>query len=130
MGFKIPAEPNQALESGTWTSYQDADFLIAHAGNAKFQRTMARLQKPFRRKIEKGEMDPVDQKKVLIQAISESILLDWKGVDGDDGQPAQYDRKLGQKLLANDESFREFVMEFAMDLQNFKDEEMEHEGNS
>ena len=130
MGFKIPAEPNQLLENGTWIPYQDAEFLIAHAGNAKFQRAMARLQKPFRRKIEKNEMDPVDQKKILIQAMSEAILLDWRKVEDDEGKAVAYDRKAGQMLLTNDESFREFVMEFAMDLQNFKDEEKEHEGNS
>ncbi len=128
--MQIPSTPNPALEAGTWAKYQDAEFLIAHAGNIKFQRAMARLQRPFRRKIEKGDMDPVDQRNIIIQAMSEAILLGWKGVNGEDGQPAEFSRESAQKFLKNDEPFRDFVMEYAMDMQNFKDEEEAHEGNS
>lgn len=128
--MQIPSTPNPALEAGTWAKYQDAEFLIAHAGNIKFQRAMTRLQRPFRRKIEKGDMDPVDQRNIIIQAMSEAILLGWKGVNGEDGQPAEFSRESAQKFLKNDEPFRDFVMEYAMDMQNFKDEEETHEGNS
>jgi hypothetical protein len=128
--MQIPSKPNPALEAGSWVKYQDAEFLIAHAGNMKFQRAMARLQRPFRRKIEKGEMDPVDQRNIIIQAMAEAILLGWKGVVGEGNEPAEYSRELAQTLLKNDEAFRDFVMEYAMDMQNFSAAEQEHEGNS
>lgn len=128
--FQISEQPNQALETGTWTSFRGAEFLIAHAGSLKFQRAMMRLQKPFRRKMERGEMDPADQKRILIQALAESILLDWKGVKDSDGKEVSYSRDLGVKAITNDESFREFIMEFSMDMQNFIEEAAEHEGNS
>lgn len=126
--FVIADQPNEQLEEGTWANYQGAKFLIAHAGSAKFQRTMSRLQKPFRRKIERNEMDPAETKRILIKALSENIVLGWQDVADSKGTPVKFSRELCEKALTNDEGFREFVMEFSMDLQNFQDEEKEVEG--
>lgn len=128
--FKISEQPNHLLEAGTWVDYQGARFLVAHAGNSKFQRTMARLQKPFRRKLERNEMDPADQKRILIQALGEAILLGWDGVKDASENDVPFSRDMAVKALSNDEGFREFVMETSMDMENFKLEEAEHEGKS
>lgn len=122
--FKIPDQPNSLLEEGTWTEYQGARFLIAHAGNTRFQRAVQRLQKPFRRKIERNEMDPADQKNIMTKAMAEALVRGWEGV------ATEFSQDAALKLLRNDEAFRDFVMEFSMDLQNFREEELEHEGNS
>lgn len=126
----ISEQPNQALEDGTWVEYQGARLKIAHAGSIKFQRRMQALQKPFRRKIERNEMDPADQKRILTQAIGEALLLDWSGVKNSKGEEVPYSAKTAVTALRNDEALREFVMEFSTELQNFRDEEEEHEGNS
>lgn len=128
--FQIADEPNPTIDSGSWIDFKDAKFLIAHSGNVRFQRAMQRLQKPFRRKIDKGEMDPADQKRILIQALAEAILLDWQGVSNASGQAVQYSRELAIKALTNDDELREFVIEYSLDLANFKAAEEELEGNS
>lgn len=128
--FVIPEQPNETLEQGTWVGYRGGEFLIAHAGNLKFQRAMNRLQRPYRRKIEKNEMDPGDQRKLLIQAIAEGILLDWKGVKDSKGENVSYSVKTAATALTNDEAFREFVMEFSAEMENYRREEMTEEGNS
>lgn len=128
--FVISENPNAALEQGTWVEYRGGEFLIAHAGNLKFQRALNRLQRPHRRKLEKNEMDPGDQRKLLIQAIAEGILLDWKGVKDSKGGDVPYSVKMAVTALTNDESFREFIMEYSAEMENFRREEIEEEGNS
>lgn len=123
-------EQNTKIDTGSWVEFKDSHFLIASSSSLKFLRTMARLQKPYKRKIERNEMDPGDQQKILIQAISESVLLDWKGVQNSTGNEVPYSKDLGAQALKNDPEFREFVMEISSDLANFKQEESEHEGNS
>ena len=117
MGFKVPETPNAKLDEGTEVEYEGSTFRVAHAGNITFQRTLARLQKPYKRQLDKGDLDPATQKKLLIKALSMAILLDWSGVD------VPYSQKAAEQALANDEAFREFIMEFSMDLANFKEEE-------
>ena len=58
--------------------------------------------------------------------MAEAILLDWKNVEGD----VQYSTKTAEKALLYDEAFREFVMSFSMELANFREEDLETEGNS
>lgn len=126
MGFKIPEAPLDTLESGTWTEYQGSQFKIAHAGNIRFQRAKQRLEKPYKRDIENDRLDPEKQRAILIKAIAEAVLVDWKGLDGN----TPYSVKAAEQALSYDEEFREFVMNFSLDLENFKNQEREHEGNS
>lgn len=127
--YQIPEAPNPKLEEGSWTEYRGAKLLIAHAESDRFQRRVQALEKPFRRKIERNEMDPVERKNLLTQALGETILLGWEGVCNSQG-PIQYSKSASVQALRNDPELRNFVMEYSTDLQNFKDDEEEHEGNS
>jgi hypothetical protein len=122
--LKIPEAPNPKLDEGSWTEYRGAKFLIAHAESDRFQRRMQALEKPFRRKIERNEMDPADRKRLLTRALGETVLLNWEGVE------TPYSKEASVRWLQNDPELRNFVMEFSTDLQNFREEETELEGNS
>lgn len=126
MSFKIPEKPATGIDEGVWAEYEGSQFKIAYATNVSFMRAKQRLEHPHRRKIENGSIDPAEHRRILTKAMAEAILLDWKGIDGD----VPYSKKLAEQALMNDESFRDFVMTFSMDLANFKEEEREHEGNS
>ena len=128
--FQIPSGPNESLEQGAWAPYRDSEFRIAYANNNKFQRVMQRLQKPHRRKIERNEMDPAEMKSILIQALAEAVLLDWRKVVDASGNEVPFSKELALKSLKYDEEFRDFVMEVSSDIANFKADEEEHEGNS
>lgn len=130
MAFKIPKQPIVELEEGTWAEYQGSHFLIAYAGNIRFARAKDRIERPHRRLIEKGSVDAADQRKWMIQAMAEGILLGWKNVLDDNGQEVPYTTQNGVMSLTNDENFREFVMTFSMELANFRNAEKEYEGNS
>lgn len=129
MSFRIPEKPATIIDEGVWAEYEGSQFKIAYATNVNFMRAKQRLEHPHRRKIENGSMDPAEHRRILVKAMAEAILLDWKGVEGPNGD-VPYSKKLAEQALMNDESFRDFVMTFSMDLANFKEEEREYEGNS
>ena len=130
MDFVFPDSPVSQLDDGVWTDYQNIKVKIAYATNTKFMRTKQRLEQPFRRKIESGQMDPADQKKILCQSMGEAILVDWDGVKNKAKEDVPYSKKAATQALMFDEAFRDFVMSYSMELGNFKTEEEEHEGNS
>lgn len=117
-------------DSGTWAKYRDSEFKIAHISNMKFQRTLARLQQPHRRKIEQGAMDPAVQKDILCKAMAEGILLDWKKVVDKSGAETAYKPEHGYTALSNDPEFRDFVSDFSMSIANYREEAETELGNS
>lgn len=129
MGFTIPDRAPVTIDEGVWASYEGSEFKIAYSTNVRFLRLKQRLEHPHRRKIENGSIDPAEHRKILCKAMAEAILLDWRKVKDGDGNEVQYSIKAAEQALLYDEAFREFVMTFSMELGNFREEEMEMEGN-
>ena len=117
-------------ESGAWAEFEGSKFLVAHITNLKFQRALARLQQPYRRKIEAGTMDPKVSKDLMCQAMAEALVLNWKDVVDDSGTVVDYSSEGCYKALLNNPQFREFVATFAAELDNFREEEVEEAGKS
>ena len=129
MPYVIPDQPIAGLEEGIWSpEFNGAEFKVAYAGNVRFARIKDRIEKPHRRQIEKGTVDPKDQRSWMIQSLAEGILMDWRGVTNSSGQEVPYSVKAGIAALTNDEELRDFVMTFSMDLANYKAQEAETEG--
>lgn len=121
---------NTLKDDGVWTSFGGSDFKLAHSGNHKFQRALSRLQAPHRRKIDKGSLDPVESKNIICKAMSEGLVLDWKNVLDSTGKEAEFDKDKCFAALVNNDDLREFIQEFALDLENFKSEEVVRQGNA
>ena len=115
---------------GVWTSFNGSQFKVAHTSSNKFQRILNRLQAPYRRKIDKGILDPAISKEILCTAMAEAILLDWKEVVNGKNETVEYSSEIATKALANNDDLREYIQEYAMDLENFRSETMVEEGNS
>lgn len=118
------------VNTGAWGDFGGSRFLISHISNDKFQRALARLQQPYRRKIEQGNLDPVINKKIVAQAMSEGLLLDWDKVVDHAKAPVEYSPPRGLTMLMKNVEFRDFVTEFATNLNNFREEEVEELGKS
>jgi hypothetical protein len=119
------------IDTGVWAEYQGGRFLIAHISNIRFQRELAKLQQPHRKKIEAGTLDPQTNRDLLCKAMAEGVLLDWqdvKSVGSDD--PVPYSKEAGFKAISRDPEFRDFITEFAVNLQNYRNEEIEELGKS
>lgn len=120
------------VDTGVWQEFDDAEFLIAHISNLKFQRALARLQQPHRRKLENGTLDPQVNRDILCKAMAEGVLLDWRKVGSKEtgAKDVPYSAKAGQTMLIKNAEFRDFVSAFAVELANFKQAEVEALGNS
>lgn len=116
-------------ESGAWANYEGSEILIAHLTSIRFQRELARLQQPYRKKIESGMMDPKVSKDLICQAMAKGLILDWRGVVNSAGE-IEYSPEAAYKALTNNAEFREFVSEFATNLENYRDAELEEVGKS
>lgn len=119
-----------SIDQGVWVKYEGSEFLVAHSSNLKFQRALARLQSPHRRKIDKGVMDPGEMKNILCRAIAEAILMDWKNVKSKSGDVVAYDVEKGFQALRNSDEFRDFIQEFSTEIANFKESEEKDLGNA
>lgn len=128
MTFVLQTTRNPALDEGVWANFGGSRFLIASTSNVKFMRAMNRLQAPFRKQLEKGTMDPEDTKNIVVKALAEGILKGWEDVKDSEGNDVPFSRQMCELALANNEELREFVQEFAADLANFRQQEIEEKG--
>lgn len=117
------------VDSGVWTPPDEdgSEFLVAHTSNLKFQRALARLQLPHRRKIEAGTMDPGQNRDIVCRAMAEGVLLGWRGVASKDGA-VEYSIENAFTLLKRSTELRDIISDFAMNLSNFRQTEVDEVG--
>jgi hypothetical protein len=85
---------------------------IARFGNRTFQRALKREMKPYQRLIDRDALDDETSDKILVTAIVEGILLDWRGMTRD-GEPLPYTKSAAIAILLDKslEDFRKVVLD-------------------
>ena len=122
MAFNIHAVDKKAQKSGVWTAFEGSEFLIASTSSSAYQKRVAVLRKPLAKQIDKGTVDPDDLINMLCTALSEHILLDWKGVEGDKNVEIDYTQYRGLEAMKDNDDFREFVSDFGSTQANYEQE--------
>lgn len=125
--FQFDADLN-TIDQGVWTDWMGSRFLIAHISNMRFQKLLARLQQPHRKKLEAGNLDPQINRDILCKAMSEAILLDWDKVSSQTGTITPYSAAAAFTALQKNPEFRDFVAEFSTQMANYRAEEVEDLG--
>jgi hypothetical protein len=125
--FDLNKTTAERESSGVWADFNGGKFKIAHTNNMVFQREITRLQSPFRKKIDKGNLDPKIQLDIMCKAMARGILLDWKNV-GAEGKEVEFSEESAINVLSLNSDLREFVQDYALDLENYRDEELEDTG--
>lgn len=125
--FDLDKTTAEQESQGVWTDFGSGKFKVAHTNNMVFQREITRLQAPYRKKIDKGTLDPKIQLDIMCKAMGKGILLDWKDV-GSKGKAMGYDEEAAIKVLTLNSDLRDYIQEFALDLENFREEEIEDTG--
>lgn len=119
-----------SIDAGVWTDWNGSKFLVAHISNMKFQKMLARLQQPHRKKLEQGSLDPQTNRDILCKALSETVLLDWKDVGSMSGQSVPYSAQNAYHALRADPEFRDYIAEFATQMANYRATEVAELGKS
>lgn len=118
------------IDDGVWTEWSGSRFLIAHISNMKFQKMLARLQQPHRKRLEQGALDPQVNRDILCKAMSETVLLNWEKVTSISGEETPYSPQNAFHALKGDPEFRDFVADFATQMANYRSGEVEELGKS
>lgn len=101
-----------AIEDGQWVGnipeMGDLEVRVRGLNNAKYRRLQARLIDAVpRAKRQGGRLDPEEQDRITATCLRQTVLLDWRGLEGEDGQPVPYSEELASDLLTKPE-FRRF----------------------
>jgi len=114
-------------DEGVWCPVDAVtEIKIARYGNRVFQRALKNAMKPYKQLIDRGAIDDDTADRVLVTAIADGILLDWRGMTRN-GKELPYSREEAVKILL-DKSLRDFralVVELSQDMQMFRDAEIE-----
>lgn len=118
-------------ESGVWVDIgEGARLRVARVGNPRYRKRLRELLAPHKRlvRIDKLPEDLSDE--LVIKAFAETILLDWEGLEDDNGEPIEYSVEHAIELLTGLRDFRMMVAEIANEQEAFRREEQKEEGNS
>ena len=116
-------------KDGVWAEFEGSRFLIAHMSNLRFQRKLANLRQPHLSKINRNTIDPKLSQEITCKAMSVSILLGWDQVVNSAGEKVEFTEELAASVLIKQPDVREFVSDYAVNLEHFRDDQIEQTGN-
>lgn len=123
MKFADTFGTNEKLElEGVWVDMGEGGSIkIARAGNPENKRLLKRLIAPHKQALRADNL-PVDVlEKLTIEAMSRTILLDWKGIDDSEGKPLPYSQEEAVRQLTKFKDFRDYVAAISADMKVFQD---------
>jgi hypothetical protein len=112
-------------QEGVW--YDIAEGLrmkIARIGNPNYQKRFQALSKPYRRSIRRGTLSDEVAEKLLVQCLSETIVLNWEGVE-ENGVEIPYSKDNAIMILTKYPELRNYVNDIANELEGFQEESNE-----
>lgn len=117
-------------ENGVWVDIGDGgQLLVARMGNPRYLEVVRRISRPHKNRIRTKSINEELSDDILIQAMAEAILLDWKGLEDDKGKPIKYSKEAAYELMKGMRDFRNLVVEIASEQAAFRREENEAAGN-
>lgn len=111
--------------NGVWVPLKSMRFLIARLGNPKFKAIYRKALEAKQAFSRYAVVDDATDHEMFLEAASKAILLDWEGVDGEDGKPLKYSPEVGLKAMQDDQLFADFVSEASQKLDLYKAQHQE-----
>jgi hypothetical protein len=121
------ATDEQAEIDGVWVELgEGARIKVARVGNPSYEKVLRQLKKPYRNITRAGGEIPREAlDKITIEATAEALLLDWQGLDDEDGTAIPYSKEAAKRLLGELKDFRETVVRLALEAETFRAEALE-----
>lgn len=120
-------QTNKAMEEeGVWVDVDGngTRIKVARINNARYKKYFQKITKPYKRQIRTGTLSEDLAEKLLVDALANTILLDWKGFTKD-GQDYPYSVDNARAFLAESADFRDFVSDAANEMETFRAAEVE-----
>ncbi len=116
-----------ASEDGVWIDIDsDASVKVARANNKKFRKRLQQLTAPYKRLIEQDKISDDKLDELLVIALAECVLLDWRGLSVN-GENIEYSRENAIKILSDPAyvDFRDYIVSLSQDADVFREKEIE-----
>lgn len=124
--FIVDAYDQSKKKEGTWGDFSGASFKVASIRSTEYVKALDAELKPFREmEKRKIKVDLEEQEKAVCRAIAKALLLDWKDVYDSKGNLVEYSVEAATNAVLYNETLREFVVDFAADIDNFRKEDIE-----
>jgi hypothetical protein len=103
---------SERQEKGAWVEeipeLEGLKLLVRGINNNDWRRLQAKLIETMpRKKRISGRIDPDEQDRIQSTCLLSACLLDWDGLEDDDGKPIPYEKDMARKLLFEPE-YRKF----------------------
>jgi len=120
---ELKTDPELEL-NGKWCPIGDGgEVLVARLYNEKFNEYYNNRAQAIGTKVLRK--DQAIQEELLLDAMSRTVLLDWRGIDDDNDKPIKYTQKVGLQALTEIREFRDQVTELASSYETFRLENLE-----
>jgi hypothetical protein len=115
-----------AEEDGIWVDVDGngTKVKVARINNARYKKYFQKITKPYKRQIRNGTLAEELAEKLLVDALANTILLDWKGFTRS-GEDFPYSVDNARSFLQESADFRDFVSDAANEMENYRAEELE-----
>lgn len=119
---------NQSLEQdGIWQDVADGlRIKVARIGNPRYKayvRRMGKAQMSMARATGDMDLDVLDA--LTVKALAKFVLLDWEGLEDDEGTAIPFSPEKAHELLTDVPDFRALVEGYAGNAQLFRDQELD-----
>jgi len=120
--FVIDAVDSKAESEGLWFDFAGSQFKISSTSNPEYQKYVTKLQLPHRKKIAQGKLEPEIGVELIAKALAGHVLRDWKDVYTVDGKEVPFDVEIAKTAIMANEDLRDFILDTASDIANFRKE--------
>jgi len=122
--LKITPISSAKQSEGVVAEYHGVKLIIARAGQ-NYSAALAKAMRPHRREITKGTLSEDAAASVLAKVISEHLIKGWTDFVIEDKE-VKYSKAVAVQLMLEDPDCREFVLDFASDMTNYLEDEIEN----
>lgn len=107
-------------QEGVWVDLdENSRVLIARIGNDHYNEILRKKAKPYRAAIRSNSLKDTILKKLMIEVIAESVLLNWEGIT-EKGEVIPYSRENAIRLLTTYKEFLNLITNIAEESELFK----------
>jgi hypothetical protein len=121
-------------EEGQWVDFGDGiEVKLRRLNSDHSKETRRKLEKPYQSMYRNRDMPDALQEELMIKQLSQSIVVDWKGVPdpADDEKMIPCTQENVAKVMTQVRDFRDDVVQASMTAATFQDADREVvEGNS
>jgi len=133
------ATSTERASDGEWVEFCPAtgpddtalELKIARVGNPKYNQRLQELVRPHRRKVRMGFDEDLEE--FVKIAVAEHVLVDWRGLEDNDGKAIRYSKEKSVEILTDPtySDLFDFVMDVGGDASMYRQHTIEAvSGNS